>query len=107
AREESQDRSHDVSRAGENGAAELAFARRYLGESGARQGSGRAAQLLWLAVEKGSTAAEVELARLYVRGEGVPKNCEQARVLLTAASYNEDSQRAEQELAELRQYGCR
>jgi TPR repeat protein len=59
-----------------------------------------------LAVEKGSTAAEVELAGLYVRGEGVPKNCEQARVLLTAAQ-NEDSQRAEQELAELQRYGCR
>jgi PilZ domain len=107
ARVESEDRSHEVSRTGENGAAELAFARRYLGEGGVREGSGRAAQLLWLAVEKGSTAAEVELARLYVRGEGVPKNCEQARVLLTAASYNEDSQRTEEELAEMRLNGCR
>lgn len=100
------DRDHEVPRTGENGDAELAFAHRYLGEGGDREGTARAAQLLWLAVEKGSTAAEVELAGLYVRGEGVPKNCEQARVLLTAA-HNEDSRRAEQELAELQRYGCR
>jgi hypothetical protein len=106
ARVDADDRDHEVPRTGENGDAELAFAHRYLGEGGDREGTARAAQLLWLAVEKGSTAAEVELAGLYVRGEGVPKNCEQARVLLTAA-HNEDSRRAEQELAELQRYGCR
>ena len=106
ARVDTDDRDHEVPRTGENGDAELAFAHRYLGEGSEREGTARAAQLLWLAVEKGSTAAEVELAGLYVRGEGVPKNCEQARVLLTAA-HNEDSRRAEQELAELQRYGCR
>jgi hypothetical protein len=106
ARVDTDDRDREVPRTGENGEAELAFAHRYLGEGSDRERTARAAQLLWLAVEKGSTAAEVELAGLYVRGEGVPKNCEQARVLLTAA-HNEDSQRAEQELAELQRYGCR
>ncbi len=44
-----------------------------------------AAQLLWVSIEKGNTNAEVELAGLYARGEGVQKSCEQARILLTAA----------------------
>ncbi|GAC1662475.1 MAG: hypothetical protein NVS9B4_16200 [Candidatus Acidiferrum sp.] len=47
----------------------------------------KAAKLLWAAVAKGNTQAERELAGLYARGQGgVPKNCEQARVLLVAAS---------------------
>jgi TPR repeat protein len=31
---------------------------------------------------------EVPLAELYLKGDGVPKNCEQAAVLLRAASKN-------------------
>jgi hypothetical protein len=41
---------------------------------------------LWNAVAQGDTAAEVELAQRYLAGNSVPKNCEQARVLLSAAS---------------------
>jgi hypothetical protein len=41
---------------------------------------------LWRRVQSGSTAAEVELAKLYLDGKGVAQNCEQARLLLLAAS---------------------
>jgi len=44
------------------------------------------ARQLWSAVETGDSRAEVALAQLYLKGDGVPRNCEQARVLLRAAS---------------------
>jgi hypothetical protein len=41
---------------------------------------------LWKAVRRGSVSAEVALANLYLGGEAVPQNCEQAHTLLYAAS---------------------
>ena len=41
---------------------------------------------LWKAVKRGSVNAEVALAKLYLEGEAVPQNCEQAHILLLAAS---------------------
>ncbi len=41
---------------------------------------------LWKAVKRGSVSAEVALAKLYLEGEAVPQNCEQAHILLLAAS---------------------
>ena len=41
---------------------------------------------LWKAVKRGSVNAEVALANLYLEGEAVPQNCEQARMLLSVAS---------------------
>ncbi|HKW33082.1 MAG TPA: PilZ domain-containing protein [Candidatus Acidoferrum sp.] len=41
---------------------------------------------LWTEVQAGNSKAAVELAELYIKGNGVPKNCQQARVLLLAAS---------------------
>jgi TPR repeat protein len=41
---------------------------------------------LWKAVKRGSVNAEVTLANLYLEGEAVPQNCEQAHMLLSAAS---------------------
>jgi TPR repeat protein len=41
---------------------------------------------LWNAVKRGSVKAEVALANLYLEGEAVPQNCEQAQMLLYAAS---------------------
>ena len=41
---------------------------------------------LWGAVQAGNSKAAVELAELYIKGDGVPQNCKQARVLLLAAS---------------------
>jgi hypothetical protein len=41
---------------------------------------------LWNAVKRGSVPAEVALANLYLKGQAVPQNCEQAHMLLLAAS---------------------
>jgi TPR repeat protein len=65
-------------------------------KSGDREGGFQeAVRLLWIAVEKGNSKAEVSLAELYRRGEGVARNCDQARILLTAAARkgNADAQR--------------
>lgn len=60
---------------------------------------------LWTSVENGDTGAEVTLASRYVRGEGVPQSCAQARVLLEAA-VKRGSSEAKQSLGELGQAGC-
>ena len=41
---------------------------------------------LWRAVSKGNPEAPVELARLYERGSGVARSCDQAEVLLRSAA---------------------
>ncbi len=41
---------------------------------------------LWKAVKRGSVSAELALANLYLEGQAVPQNCEQAHMLLQAAS---------------------
>jgi PilZ domain len=91
---------------GDNGEMELARAHRYLQGTGG-QDSAVATQLLWVAVGKGNSQAELELADLYLRGEGaVSKNCEQARILLMAAQNNNNPEAGER-LAHLGDYGCR
>jgi hypothetical protein len=60
---------------------------------------------LWTSVENGDTRAEVLLASRYVRGEGVPQSCAQARVLLEAAA-KRDNAEAKQKLDDLPQAGC-
>jgi TPR repeat protein len=69
-------------------------------------GSATATRYLWAAVEKGNVQAEITLADMYARGEGVTKNCNQAQVLLRAAS-KKGSNEASQELAQLIRTGCR
>jgi hypothetical protein len=64
-----------------------------------------AALLLWSAVEKGHSGAEVALADLYRRGEGVVKSCVQARVLLTAATRKGNAE-AKKRLEQLENVGC-
>lgn len=66
---------------------------------------GASASQLWSAVEAGDTQAEVALAGLYLKGEGVPRNCEQARVLLEAASKKGDAE-ALRQYRELSSSGC-
>jgi hypothetical protein len=61
---------------------------------------------LWGAVQSGSVSAERSLAERFVRGEGVLKNCEQAKVLLRAAA-NKGSREARLRLYELETQGCR
>jgi TPR repeat protein len=41
---------------------------------------------LWGEVQAGNSKAAVDLAELYIKGDGVPQNCQQARVLLLTAS---------------------
>jgi TPR repeat protein len=71
-----------------------------------RQDRSAEAMRLWSAVASGDSSAEVDLARLYLRGEGVPRNCVQAKVLLRAAAKG-GSAEARQELKKLPSRGCR
>jgi hypothetical protein len=73
--------------------------------SSPQEGAGEDVTSLWTAVENGDTHAEVALAGRYVRGEGVPQSCAQARVLLEAA-VKRGSAEARQKLDELPQAGC-
>jgi PilZ domain len=73
--------------------------------SSPQQGVGEDVPSLWTSVENGDTHAEVVLAGRYVRGEGVPQSCAQARVLLEAA-VKRGSADAKQKLDELPQAGC-
>jgi hypothetical protein len=51
-----------------------------------RQKSLMTPEQLWASVQAGNTKSAVTLAELYIKGEGVPQNCNQARVLLLVAS---------------------
>lgn len=70
-----------------------------------RQDRSAEATRLWSAVASGDSSAEVDLALLYLRGQGVPRNCEQAKVLLRAAARS-GSAEARQQLKRLRSSGC-
>lgn len=63
------------------------------------------AKQLWDAVQAGNSKAAVALADLYLRGEGVAANCEQARVLLLVAS-GKKNQDAISRLRDLDKSGC-
>ena len=89
----------------EAGKSELAAALASLqGTNGVRDSS-KAARLLWAAVQNDNSTAEVVLADLYLRGDGVAKSCEQGRVLLNAASKSGNVQ-GQEKLAELDANGC-
>jgi len=75
-------------------------------KSGDREGgSQEAVRLLWIAVEKGNSKAEVSLAELYRRGEGVARNCDQTRILLTAAARKGNAE-AQRRLETFLREGC-
>lgn len=89
----------------ESANADLRLAQRYLaGSMGARDAS-EAAKLLWKAVGKQNPTAAILLSGLYARGDGVAKSCDQARLLLLAATKHGSPQAAEQ-LRDLEQHGC-
>jgi TPR repeat protein len=82
------------------------MAEKYLnGNAGANRNSGEAAQWLWKSVAKGNLAATMALSDLYLRGEGVPKSCDQARLLLDAAA-RKGRAAAAQRLRNLQAFGC-
>jgi hypothetical protein len=92
--------------AGDTGEKDLAIAQGYLRSRGSTAGSaGSAVPFLWLAVGKGNVAAELTLAELYARGDGVVRSCDQARVLLYAAA-SKGSDEADQQLAQIDRARC-
>ena len=64
-----------------------------------------AIRLLWAAVEKGNSGAEIVLAELFRTGKGVAKNCDQTRILLSAAA-RKGSVEARKRLEAFRREGC-
>jgi hypothetical protein len=88
------------------GLEELAQARDFLdGTHGKEHDPSQAAQWLWKAVRKENGDATVLLSDLYLRGDGVPKNCEQAHLLLDAAAIKGRKDAAER-LQNLSAFGC-
>ena len=60
---------------------------------------------LWAMVQAGNGTAAAALAELYIKGEGVPQSCAQARVLLLVASEKRNPGAIER-LADLDKGGC-
>jgi len=88
------------------GAEELATAQGYLnGTNGQQRNSSEAAKWLWKAIAKHNSAASLLLADLYLKGDGVSKNCDQARVLLDAAALK-GVKDAGTKLRNLQAFGC-
>lgn len=90
---------------GDSASADLRLAQRYLGGSMGARDASEAAKLLWKAVGKQNPTAAILLSGLYARGDGVTRNCDQARLLLLAATKHGSGQAAEQ-LRYLEQHGC-
>ncbi|HTS04880.1 MAG TPA: hypothetical protein VMP68_04795 [Candidatus Eisenbacteria bacterium] len=89
-----------------NGAEELAMAQSYLsGTDGRARDGGEAAKWLWKSISKHNGQATLMLADLYLRGDGVPKNCEQGRVLLDSAAERGITGAGER-LRNLQAFGC-
>jgi hypothetical protein len=89
-----------------NGAQELAIAQRYLnGGEGQQRNSAEAAKWLWKAIAKHNADATLLLSDLYLKGDGVEKNCDQARVLLDAAA-GRGLRGAGERLRNLQAFGC-
>jgi TPR repeat protein len=84
---------------------EMANALAYLSNNRGQRDPATAAKWLWAASRKGDTGASIVLADLYQRGDGVPQNCAQARVLLLAAS-KKGNEQATQKLQQLDATGC-
>ena len=91
---------------GGTGGEELALAQRYLnGTNGQGRNSAEAAKWLWKAIAKHNAEATLLLSDLYLRGDGVSKNCDQARVLLDTAALK-GVKDAGQRLRHLQAFGC-
>jgi hypothetical protein len=87
------------------GATELAAAESFLSGRYGTRDSSQAARLLWRAVEKENATAILLLSNLYLTGDGVPKSCDQAKILLRAAAQKNSSEAANK-LRELQRSGC-
>ena len=88
----------------EAGQAEYAQALQLL-HDGIATDTSEAVRLLWISVEKGNPNAELTLAELYWRGQGVARNCDQTGILLGAAA-RKGHVEAQKRLRQFRQEGC-
>jgi len=88
-----------------NGAAELALAEDFLNGRTHPRNSAEAAKYLWRAVGKENPSAIILLSNMYLVGDGVPKSCDQARLLLSAAARKGVPQAADK-LRDLLRSGC-
>ena len=89
-----------------NGSDEFAMAQRYLGGTrGQARDSAEAAKWLWKSIAKHNGPAMLLLADLYLKGDGVSKNCDQARVLLDSAALR-GMAGAGEKLRHLQAFGC-
>lgn len=91
--------------AGTSGAEELRAAEGYLSSQHGQPDYQEASKWLWKAVRKENTQAVVMLADLYAHGNGVPRSCDQARLLLVAAA-KKGSSEAAQKIRNLPASGC-
>lgn len=90
----------------DKGEEELSIAEGYLsGTTGKRRDTAEASTWLWRSVAKHNDKATLLLADLYLRGDGVSKNCDQARVLLDSAARKGMSGAGER-LRNLQAFGC-
>ena len=88
------------------GGEELATAQRYLaGSNGQARDSAEAARWLWKAMAKHNGEAALLLADLYLKGDGVSQNCDQARILLDTAARRGIAGAGER-LRNLQAFGC-
>lgn len=98
--------SSSITSAAQSGNAELLVAQKFLkGGAGTTRDSKEAATWLWKAVSKQNLTAALLLSDLYLRGDGVPKSCDQARLLLNAAARKGEAAAAER-LRNLQSFGC-
>jgi hypothetical protein len=89
-----------------NGSEEFATAQRFLhGSTGQARDTAEAAKWLWKSIAKHNGPAMLELADLYLKGDGVSKNCDQARVLLDSAA-RQGMAGAGGRLRNLQAFGC-
>jgi PilZ domain len=89
----------------ETGSSEYARALQLLHDKNRDADLSEAVRLLWISVEKGNPSAELALAELYWRGEGVARNCDQARILLSAAARKGNAD-AGKRLRQFEREGC-
>jgi cytoskeletal protein RodZ len=88
-----------------NGAAELAMAEDFLNGRTHPRNTEEAAKYLWRSVGKENPSAILLLSDMYLVGDGVPKSCDQARLLLSAAARKGVPQAADK-LRDLLRSGC-
>ena len=91
---------------GGDGSDELAVAQGYLnGRHGAPRDSTEAVRWLWRSVAKQNATATLLLSDFYLRGDGVSKSCDQARLLLDAAA-RKGKAAAGERIRNLQAFGC-